>query len=71
MLEVVNHLENKKPLNNIQGVGFRENGQLIINPQTDFIDLNSLPIPAWDLIDVKKILPTMGWYKQGLAHLFI
>ena len=39
----------------INGLGFKQNGNSIINPPRDLIkDLDILPFPAYDLIDVKK-----------------
>jgi radical SAM superfamily enzyme YgiQ (UPF0313 family) len=37
----------------IKGIAYRQNGNVEINPQREFIsDLDSLPFPAWDLIDL-------------------
>lgn len=54
MVEIINCIINNKSLNKIDGVGFKNNGEIIINPQKQFIDLNELPLPAWDLIKVEK-----------------
>ncbi|MCX5859542.1 MAG: radical SAM protein, partial [Proteobacteria bacterium] len=47
---------------------FREEGTVVINPPRPAInDLDSLPFPAWDLIDLKKYfrVPRSGMVKQG------
>ncbi len=54
MPKIIDNLINNKPLNQIDGIGFKDNGTIIINPQKKFIDLHELPLPAWDLIKVKK-----------------
>ncbi|KTB48892.1 Fe-S oxidoreductase [Dehalogenimonas alkenigignens] len=56
MLELVQHLETGTPaLTEIKGLGFKVNGQPVINERRPFIkDLEALPDPAWHLIDVKK-----------------
>ena len=48
---------------NIEGTAIRVDGQAKITPRTSFIDdLDTLPMPAWDLIPLKKYfdLPRMG-----------
>ncbi|MHA1232282.1 MAG: B12-binding domain-containing radical SAM protein [Candidatus Helarchaeota archaeon] len=42
-------------LHNIPGIAFRENGQLIQTPPRPLIkDLDTIPMPAWDLINFKN-----------------
>ncbi|MDD4879408.1 MAG: cobalamin-dependent protein [Candidatus Omnitrophica bacterium] len=39
----------------IPGIAYRENGRVVINPRPDVIaDLDSLPFPAWNLLDLKR-----------------
>jgi radical SAM superfamily enzyme YgiQ (UPF0313 family) len=41
------------PVADIDGLAWREGGELRIRPQTRYVeDLDALPFPAWDLIDV-------------------
>ncbi len=56
VLELVQHLEMGSPaLPEIKGLGYKVGGQPVINERRPFIkDLESLPDPAWHLIDVKK-----------------
>jgi anaerobic magnesium-protoporphyrin IX monomethyl ester cyclase len=43
------------PVGQIQGLAWREHGELRINPHGDYIDdLEALPFPAWDLIDIPR-----------------
>ena len=43
MPKIIDNLINNKPLNQIDGIGFKDNGTIIINPQKKFIDLHELP----------------------------
>ncbi|PPD57691.1 B12-binding domain-containing radical SAM protein [Dehalogenimonas etheniformans] len=56
VLELVEHLEKGNAnYSDIKGLGYKDNGKIIINERRQFIkDLESLPDPAWHLIDVKK-----------------
>jgi len=44
----------KKDLSEIEGITFKENGKIISTPQRELIDLKSLPIPAYHLVNFKK-----------------
>lgn len=50
-LELLDHLPGRDRLGDIQGLAWRDpSGQVVINPPRPLIqDLNSLPMPAWDL----------------------
>ena len=51
MLDLVRGL----PPESIQGLGFRKEGKIIINCQRPNIEnLDSLPFPAWNLVEVKR-----------------
>jgi len=40
-------------VNDVPGIAFRQNNQAVYSPHRDFIsDLDRLPFPAWDLIDI-------------------
>ncbi len=56
LLELVNYLFlGKGKLEEILGLGFRQNGEGRINPNRPYLeDLDSLPFPAWDLIKVER-----------------
>lgn len=44
-----------KNINDINGISFKRGGQIINNPDRRYIrDLDSLPFPAWDLIDLDR-----------------
>ena len=51
---LLERLEDKKPYDDINGVIYRDSdGNVQVNPAEPFVeDLDSLPFPAWDLIDM-------------------
>lgn len=56
LLNLLNSLnEGRKP--DFDGIAYKKNGEIIINPmKTRIENLNSLPLPARDLIDMKKYI---------------
>lgn len=55
ILELAEAIERDKPFEDIKGLVYKENGHVRTNPPRPFIkNLDELPIPAWDLIDIKK-----------------
>lgn len=43
-----------KPNNQIAGLTLREQGKVVVNPDRELIDdLDALPFPAWDLLNMK------------------
>lgn len=45
-LELVNRLRDGKSLKNVRGIAYRNNGKIIINPESELVDLSKLPFPA-------------------------
>jgi magnesium-protoporphyrin IX monomethyl ester (oxidative) cyclase len=57
LLEIVKQFENKKPLNNILGTAYRQNGEVIVNDKRPFLEnLDELPYPAYHLVNMKHYL---------------
>ncbi|MCW3982657.1 MAG: B12-binding domain-containing radical SAM protein [Candidatus Bathyarchaeota archaeon] len=57
MLEIAQHFEGKKPLSEIKGIAYRQNGTVAVNERRPFIeDLDELPYPAYDLVDMEQYL---------------
>ena len=53
--ETLKELIHKKDLSKIKGIAYKENNEIKINPRRELIkDLDSLPLPAWRLFDLKK-----------------
>ena len=56
LLELIQTLETgKKEFNEILGLAHKANGKAKANPRRpDIKDLDALPFPAWDLVDIEK-----------------
>lgn len=53
--ELLNHYFSKKPLDDVLGITFRKNGEIVSNPSRSFIkNLDDLPLPAWHLFKLDK-----------------
>jgi radical SAM superfamily enzyme YgiQ (UPF0313 family) len=53
LLELANTLSQGKDFSGIAGLAFKQNGNLVKTPSRSVMkDLDSLPLPAWDLIDI-------------------
>ena len=51
---LVNHLNGNKSLDDVDGIGYRRNGEKIIQPKVRFIqDIDSIPFPARHLLNMK------------------
>ncbi len=56
LLELIDHYSGKagRPLNEIEGVCFLQEGNVVsTNKRAILTDLDKLPLPAWDLIDIQ------------------
>ncbi|MHA1229483.1 MAG: B12-binding domain-containing radical SAM protein [Candidatus Helarchaeota archaeon] len=75
LLELANNIESNKTIEDVKGVVWKKNSnghqKIIKNKPRDFIeDLDSLPFPAWDLIDGKKYLNTMRGWESSSSEFF-
>ena len=54
IVQLLDHLRRKLPLDEVHGVGFRNtDGAIRVNPRRNRIrDIDSIPRPAWDLFDI-------------------
>lgn len=66
VLELVERLERGKTPWGVQGVVFRERGEIVENPPRPLIaDLDSLPFPARELLgDANRYIPPPGTYRR-------
>ncbi|MBL7206661.1 MAG: cobalamin-dependent protein [Candidatus Aenigmarchaeota archaeon] len=56
-LELLKALENKNSLKEINGIGYKENEKIIIQPKIKWIEnLNELPMPTWHLLPMEKYM---------------
>lgn len=55
LLELINNLENKASIEVVEGIAFRNNGNVIKTKKREVLrDLDALPLPAWDLINTDQ-----------------
>ena len=68
LLEFCNSLRTGSVRRDIAGLVYREDSKVTINPVSGYIeDLDSLPLPAWHLVDMEKYLFPPGYIK-GLFY---
>jgi radical SAM superfamily enzyme YgiQ (UPF0313 family) len=54
-VDLLSHYFGQKPLDDVLGITFRKDGEIIENPSKPFVkDLDSLPMPAWHLFKLDK-----------------
>ena len=57
--DLVSRLESNIDFNDVEGLAVRENGAVRLTPQRSYIaDLDTLPFPEWDSIDIKAYYRT-------------
>ena len=55
LLELIIKLNNNESLEKLNGLVYKKNNEIVINPKHDVLkDLDSLPLPAWDLVQIKN-----------------
>jgi radical SAM superfamily enzyme YgiQ (UPF0313 family) len=71
MLDLVRSTETDKNFHNVKGISFRENGEIITNPDRPYIEnLDSLPFPAFHLMPLDKYFLSTDCKKEikSLKH---
>ncbi|MEW6203221.1 MAG: radical SAM protein [bacterium] len=62
LVELIESLEGSCDLARVAGIAFRKNGQKIQTTARQFIeDLDTIPFPAWDLIDLRSYSDFPSW----------
>ena len=52
-------------LEDIDGLAWRRDGRIVVQPVREFIqDINQLPLPAYDLIDMPRYVPHSTQYRR-------
>jgi len=69
MCELCDFLLKKKKLRDIKGIAFRENEEIFYNPQNEYLDLDQLSFPAYNLLNIKHyhIHPPFGLYPPAIS----
>jgi anaerobic magnesium-protoporphyrin IX monomethyl ester cyclase len=70
MLEVVQAFEGKKQLKDLQGIAYRHDENVVVNPSRPLIEnLDELPYPAYDLVNMEQYLnPKEIGYRSFRDH---
>jgi anaerobic magnesium-protoporphyrin IX monomethyl ester cyclase len=55
-VEVLDALRERRSLREVRGIAFREGDQAVETPELPPVDLNDLPPPAYDLVDVSRYI---------------
>jgi len=64
MGELIKYIQGERGVEYIDGIGYRKDGKIIVVPAFGVIeDLDSLPMPAYDLLDMSKYVPHPTQYK--------
>lgn len=62
-LELIENIDNPAALSKIKGIWYKENGKAYkTQPRERIDDLDKLPYPAWDLLDMKVYMQNSGAY---------
>jgi radical SAM superfamily enzyme YgiQ (UPF0313 family) len=65
IIDLLSALENKISLNSVNGIIYRQDGNLITTPTRTFIkDIDTLPFPAWDMLP-----DILRYYQQSAARI--
>ena len=54
--ELLNSLESRKPLKDVKGICYKENGKIVKTAERKFVDLDRMPFTNWGLVNAKKYL---------------
>lgn len=72
--ELYNVIVDGGNLHKVKGIGFKEGNELVFTEERDFIkDIDELPLPAWDLVDVELYFRRTSMSNYGIrryANLF-
>ena len=54
--ELLDHIANNEEIDDVLGIAYKKNGEIMRNPCRPFTDLGKLPVTDWSLIDVSKYM---------------
>lgn len=67
-LELVGHIKNGEDLSNVKGIMYKQNGKIYNNKEEDFLDLDTLSTPIYDLIDIEYYYnPKRSFAQEGMV----
>jgi anaerobic magnesium-protoporphyrin IX monomethyl ester cyclase len=65
---LVEALAEKKPLNGIEGIVFKEAGRVVTNPNRAFADVNQFPPLPYELIDMETHFPDLEFGARTISY---
>lgn len=65
-IELARAYSNNQPLDGVEGILYKENGEVKETADRAFIDLNECPPPDWSLVDVEKYIIVDSQHKRRL-----
>ncbi|MDY6959946.1 MAG: radical SAM protein, partial [Halobacteriota archaeon] len=69
ILDLAYAIEREKSLEGINGIHYKENGKVRSNSPRKFVeDLDELPMPAWDMIDLSKYSSLQLFTSRGCPY---
>jgi len=72
MPELMEAIEGKRKIETVKGISYRKNNKIITTPPRLFIkDIDEIPLPARDLLDLKRYKPAPTYYKKLPSHIIL
>jgi len=68
LLELVDRIDKRQSYNDILGIGYKDNGQVYINPHRDFIDLDKQAAIPYHLVDIEKYIASQSFSSGKLGR---
>lgn len=60
LYETLHSIQNGSELNKVAGIAYKEDSRVFENSDRQFLDMDKLPIPTWDLIDLKPYISNLS-----------
>lgn len=71
LLDLLNNLTAKSDISNIENLVYKADNKIIVNKRRKFIEnLDDLPMPAWDLMEMKEYLDPQFFGEEPHAGVF-
>lgn len=72
IVELLNAFSSNKPLGYVKGIAYREKGNVKMNPAREIrMDIDSIPLPARDLLPMDKYRPAPTYFKRLPSYLIL
>lgn len=72
IVELLDSIEKKKSLEKIKGICYREKNKVKVNTPRDFVmNIDELPIPARDLLNLKLYRPAPTYYRRLPSYVML